>query len=142
MAAVVAFPRWQTILTSRLKLLTQSLQDAVNTVVATLQAAVPIARIELLDEVFNTGLSYYGQICQVQMAACNQYSKLGLPESPTLFIEFHGTHAGVAEQVEAQAPVHLRSGGGGERCGQGEPGRRVQLGGEGGGQKQVEGGEN
>ena len=52
------------------------------------------------------------------MAACNQYSKLGLPESPTLFIEFHGTHAGVAEQVEAQAPVHLRSGGGGERCGQ------------------------
>ena len=55
MAAVVAFPRWQTILTSRLKLLTQSLQDAVNTVVATLQAAVPIARIELLDEVFNIG---------------------------------------------------------------------------------------
>ena len=35
-----------------LKLFTKSLQDAVNTVVNTLQAAVPIARIELLDEVF------------------------------------------------------------------------------------------
>ena len=55
MAAVVAFPRWRTILTVMLKLFTQSLQDAVNTVVATLQAAVPIARIELLDEVSNTG---------------------------------------------------------------------------------------
>jgi len=83
MAAVVAFP---------------SLQDAVNTVVATLQAAVPIARIELLDE--------------VQMAACNQYSKLGLPESPTLFIEFHGTHAGVAEQVEVVRGVAKENMGG------------------------------
>ena len=55
MAAVVAFPRWRTILTAILKLFTHSLQDAVNTVVATLQAAVPIARIELLDEVFKTG---------------------------------------------------------------------------------------
>ena len=55
MAAVVAFPRWRTILTKILKLFTHSLQDAVNTVVATLQAAVPIARIELLDEVFKAG---------------------------------------------------------------------------------------
>ena len=90
--------------TERLKLFTHSLQDAVNTVVATLQAAVPIARIELLDEVFNTG-DFHSHIFQVQMAACNQYSKLGLPESPTLFIEFHGTHAGVAEQVKSPAAV-------------------------------------
>jgi len=83
MAAVVAFP---------------SLQDAVNTVVATLQAAVPIARIELLDE--------------VQMAACNQYSRLGLPETPTLFLEFHGTQAGVAEQVEVVRVVALDNLGG------------------------------
>ena len=55
MAAVVAFPRWKSIVDRKVKLLTQSLQDAVNTVVATLQAAVPIARIELLDEVFNAG---------------------------------------------------------------------------------------
>ena len=42
-------------------------------------------------------------LSQVQMAAGNQYSKLGLPETPTLFLEFHGTQAGVAEQVEVKA---------------------------------------
>ena len=80
-----------------------SLQDAVNTVVATLQAAVPIARIELLDEVSIMSTGNWQALLQVQMAACNQYSKLGLPETPTLFLEFHGTQAGVAEQVEVKA---------------------------------------
>ena len=46
------------------------------------------------------------------MAACNQYSKLGLPESPTLFIEFHGTHAGVAEQVDVVRGVAQENMGG------------------------------
>ncbi|NVK19213.1 MAG: FAD-binding protein [Methylocystaceae bacterium] len=63
-----------------------SLEDAVNTVISTIQCGIPIARIELLDE--------------NQMEAVNKYSKLDYALSPTLFFEFHGSPAGVAEQVE------------------------------------------
>jgi len=64
-----------------------SLKDAVETVIAILQCGIPVARMELLDE--------------VQMGACIAYSKLeGLVPAPTLFFEFHGTPAGVKEQAE------------------------------------------
>jgi D-lactate dehydrogenase (cytochrome) len=59
---------------------------AVQTTILTIQSGVPIARIELVDE--------------VQMQALNKFSDLGLAEQPTLFFEFHGTSAGVAEQIE------------------------------------------
>ncbi|WP_191083106.1 FAD-binding oxidoreductase [Roseococcus microcysteis] len=76
------------------------LGSAVNTVIATMQLGVPVARIELLDE--------------VQMAACIAYSKLeGLAPVPTLFLEFHGTEAGVAEQAEAVEAMALDHGGSG-----------------------------
>ncbi len=63
------------------------LKSAVDTAIATIQTGVPVARVELLDE--------------VQMRACIAYSKLdGLEPVPTLFFEFHGTEAGVREQAE------------------------------------------
>jgi len=62
-----------------------SIEGAVNTVIATIQSCIPIARIELLDE--------------VQIEAINRYSKLSLALHPTLLLEFHGTRAAVAEQA-------------------------------------------
>jgi D-lactate dehydrogenase (cytochrome) len=48
----------------------------------------------------------------VQVRACNLYSKLSLPESPLLMIEFHGTESGVAEQVERFREIATDFGGG------------------------------
>ncbi len=62
------------------------LASAVESVIAILQAGIPIARIELLDD--------------VQMGACIVFSKLtGYTARTTLLMEFHGTPAGVAEQA-------------------------------------------
>ena len=63
-----------------------TIDDAVQTVIQTIQSGIPVARIELLDE--------------VQMDAINRYSKLDYPVQPTLFFEFHGTTRGVEEQAE------------------------------------------
>ncbi len=63
------------------------LEAAVNTVILTIQSGIPVARIELLDD--------------VQMDAVNRYAKLDYPVQPTLFFEFHGSPAGVAEQVRS-----------------------------------------
>ncbi|GAB3124961.1 FAD-linked oxidase C-terminal domain-containing protein [Novispirillum itersonii] len=61
-------------------------EEAVNTVIATIQSSIPVARVEFLDA--------------LQMKAINAYSKLSHAETPTLFFEFHGSPAGVQEQVE------------------------------------------
>jgi D-lactate dehydrogenase (cytochrome) len=75
-----------------------SLQGAVDTVVQSIQSGVPLARVELLDD--------------RQMAAVNAWSKLTYPEVTTLFFEFHGSPAGVAEQVETVAALAAANGGG------------------------------
>ena len=76
----------------------ESLQGAVDSVILTIQSGIPVARIELLDE--------------VMMEACNKYSKLDHPVQPTLFFEFHGTEAGVAEQVAMVEEIAKEQGGG------------------------------
>jgi D-lactate dehydrogenase (cytochrome) len=66
--------------------------------IATIQSGVPVARIELLDT--------------LQVKACNAYSKLTLPETPMLFVEFHGSAASVAEQSQSFADIAEGYGGG------------------------------
>ncbi|MFP7570149.1 FAD-binding oxidoreductase [Marivita sp. S2033] len=72
--------------------------SAVDTVILAIQTGLPLARIELLDE--------------VQMQGMNVYNPdLGLPEVPHLFLEFHGTEAGVAEQVASFEEIVHDNGG-------------------------------
>lgn len=68
-----------------------TLEDACNAVIMTIQMGIPVARIELLDE--------------MQIRACNAYSKLSYPERPTLFVEFHGTDETVALQSQQFAEI-------------------------------------
>jgi D-lactate dehydrogenase (cytochrome) len=75
-----------------------SIEAGCNAAIATIQSGIPAARIEFLDE--------------LQVRACNAYSKLTLPESPMLFLEFHGTDAGVAEQAERFGQIAREHGGG------------------------------
>lgn len=75
-----------------------TMDGAVRTVIETIQSGIPVARIELLDE--------------VQLDACNRYSKLDLPVMPTLFFEFHGSEAGVGEQAERVGALAAENGGG------------------------------
>jgi D-lactate dehydrogenase (cytochrome) len=81
-AAVCAFP---------------TIDGAANTVIQSLQSGVPVARSELL--------------CATTMAALNRYQKWSYRESPTLFLEFHGTQAGVAEQASAVQEIARDNGG-------------------------------
>jgi D-lactate dehydrogenase (cytochrome) len=75
-----------------------SVEAACRATIATIQSGIPVARIELLDE--------------VAVAASNRYSKLDLPVTPMLFVEFHGSAAGVAEQAELFGEIAADLGGG------------------------------
>ncbi len=74
------------------------LKSAVETVIVTIQSGIPVARIELLDE--------------VQMDAINRHAKLDYPVRPTLFFEFHGSERGVVEQVEQVKAIAADNGAG------------------------------
>ena len=75
-----------------------SVDAACRATILTIQSGLPVARIELLDA--------------LQIRAVNLHSKLGLPEVPMLFVEFHGTDAGVAEQAERFGEIATGEGGG------------------------------
>jgi D-lactate dehydrogenase (cytochrome) len=75
-----------------------SVEAACNATILTIQSGIPVARIELLDE--------------LQVKASNAYSKLTLPESPLLLVEFHGTEAGTKEQSERFGEIAGEFGGG------------------------------
>jgi D-lactate dehydrogenase (cytochrome) len=75
-----------------------SVEACCNAAILTIQSGIPIARIELLDA--------------LQVRAVNLYSKLSLREVPMLFVEFHGTEAGVAEQSDRFGEIAGELGGG------------------------------
>ncbi len=70
-AAIVSFP---------------DVRSAADATILTIQMGIPVARIELVDQAY--------------MKAINNYSKTDYPELDTLFLEFHGTRAGVTEQAK------------------------------------------
>jgi len=74
-----------------------SVEAAVNVVIKTIQAGVPVARIELADA--------------VQMDAIKRYSKLDLSVAPTLWLEFHGTEASAEEQAKMVQMIAYEHGG-------------------------------
>jgi D-lactate dehydrogenase (cytochrome) len=74
-----------------------SLADAVNTTIQIIQLGVPIARCELLDA--NT------------VRVVNAHSKLSLREGAMLLMEFHGSPAGVQEQVDVVQGIAAEHGG-------------------------------
>lgn len=75
-----------------------TLEGACKATTAAIQHGLGVARIELLDA--------------FQIHICNVYSKLTLPEVPTLFLEFHGTPAGTEEQVQIFSMLAEENGGG------------------------------
>ena len=71
---------------------------ACEAVIATIQMGVPVARIELINT--------------LGMKSLNSYSRLDYPESPCLFLEFHGSETGVREQAETFGEIAEDLGGG------------------------------
>jgi D-lactate dehydrogenase (cytochrome) len=81
-AAVVNFP---------------DVRSAVDAIIDSLQMGVPLARAELLDA--------------LSIRAINAYSHTELVEQPTLFLEFCGSQAQVAEQAATVKDIMMERGG-------------------------------
>ncbi|MGI4814702.1 MAG: FAD-binding oxidoreductase [Janthinobacterium lividum] len=81
-AAICAFP---------------SMGEAVRSVIQIIQLGVPIARVEFVDA--------------LAISAINAHSQMTMKASPTLFFEFHGSPAGVAEQAGIVQEIATENGG-------------------------------
>ena len=75
-----------------------SVRGACQATILAIQTGIPVARIELLNA--------------EQVRACNSYSKLSLPETPLLLLEFHGSENEVAEQSKNFREIAQECGGG------------------------------
>jgi D-lactate dehydrogenase (cytochrome) len=75
-----------------------TLLGACQAAILAIQAGILVARIELLNA--------------EQVKACNSYSKLSLPETPLLLLEFHGSRSEVAEQSRTFDEIAKDCGGG------------------------------
>ncbi|MEM8790626.1 MAG: FAD-linked oxidase C-terminal domain-containing protein [Pseudomonadota bacterium] len=75
----------------------ESLEGAISTVMQTMQMAIPVARIELVDE--------------LAIKAINAYNDYEMHEGPHLFVEFHGSEQSVAEQAEIVGAICEENGG-------------------------------
>ncbi len=77
----------------------ESLEGAVDSVIGIIQYGIPVARVELLDA--------------LTMKSINMYSGADFAETPTLFLEFHGSEASAREQAELAQEITAENGGGG-----------------------------
>ena len=76
----------------------ETVRGACQATILAIQTGIPLARIELLNA--------------AQVRACNAYSKLSLPETPLLLLEFHGSENEVAEQSRNFSEIAKECGGG------------------------------
>ena len=74
-----------------------TVKNATDAVIMTIQAGIPVARIEFMDT--------------AQVKAVNNYSKTNLPEAPLLLVEFHGSQSSVDEQSELFGEISSDFGG-------------------------------
>ena len=75
----------------------KTMEGAANTVITTIQLGVPVARIEIIDE--------------LQLELVNRYAKTSYPLAPTLFFEFHGiSREAVDEQTRAVEEIAAEHG--------------------------------
>ena len=90
----------------------ETVEGACNATIQTIQSGIPVARIELLDA--------------LMVKATNLHARLALPETPTLFVEFHGSKTSVAEESAAFGAI-ARACGGGEFVWAAKPEERTRL---------------
>ncbi|MFL2791763.1 MAG: FAD-binding oxidoreductase [Paracoccaceae bacterium] len=90
----------------------ETVDSAVGAVISAIQMGIPMARIELID--------------QISIRAINAYSKLNYPEKPHLFMEFHGSNLGVKDQSITMEQI-IKEFGGGEFKWSAKPEERNRL---------------